>query len=669
MFQVSGLFKQYASLPNREFDVKAIVGKTTYLNDNIMEFDIGDSLIPSEDFTLGTVISSSLNISIRTIDTIPSNAMITPYVRLNGDSGYTEWIPLGSFYIDSRKYQNNVWVFSCFDKLILTQKAYVSMLAYPATMVDVMTEICTQLGLTLDPMVVINPSYTISSLPSGCTYRDVIGGIVAVHGASTKLGKDGNLKFIYYNVTGTLVTNVKASDYFTASETNPLKTYTKIMATYNQNGDMYVTGDLNATTDNTLSFYSPFITQAILNSIYNQIKGFYYMPFTMDWKGLPYLEVGDTIQVTMRDGTIFSSTILINKLSFKGGLKFTTSSPSLSANNSEFNFGGTIKQYVQSVADDISQSIMYYSNQNAITVNTTSQKPVYLSIAATKDTNLKLFISIYGQASVANLLTIEIQLDNGDIVFTPKQKTQPADNIIGIPLLIPQLKAGGHYIGVLLKTDTGTFTIPAQNLQVTVEGGSLQGGLSAEYPHAEVIQPVIWTDVKGKYTISETVNTSLQTPMSVPITQNISQPALPGNISLTTSASLYDLFEETNANIVYTGTWTVSTNALLSSNGTAKKTTVLNSTAKFNFTGTSLEIMGYQDSSGASNISINIDGVSYAISQYNSSIIYRIMQGVLGLVNKAHCCVITNLTSGAGLVIDAICLDTGCVLQPYQTGV
>ncbi len=668
MYSVSALFKQYAAQSDREYDVKVVIGKTTYASNCITQFDITDSLVPSDDFTIGSVIASSLNISVRTSDIISSNAIVFPYMRLNGPSGYTEWIFLGIFFVDSRSYQNNIWTFSCFDKLIITQQSYSSALMFPAKMTDVLNEISTNLEITIDASVVINPTYTISQLPTSCTYRDVISGIASAHGASVKLSI-GNLKFVYFTSTSP-VAKISATDYFTCSTTNPLKTYTKIAATFSQNGDMYIVGDASASADNTLSFNSPYMTQTMLSPLQGKLAGFGYMPFTMDWKGIPYLETGDTIQVTMKDGTVFFSTILINKLSFKGGLKYTTSAPSLSANKSEFSYSGAIKQYVQSVADDITQSIMYYSNVNAITVNTTSQEPVYLSIAATKDTNLKLFLSIYGQASVANLLTIEIQLDNGDIVFTPKQKTQLADNIIGIPLLIPQVKAGGHYIGVLLKTDTGTFTIPAQNLQVTIEGGSLQGGLSATYPHAEVNQEINWLDVTSGETINETVNASLQTPMGMPISQNISQPCLPGNVNSITNILMYDLFEETNANLVYTGTWTVLTNALYSSNGTAKKTTVANSTIKFNFTGTSLEILGYQDSSGAPNVSINIDGVSYTISQYNSSkTIYSIMQGVTGLVSNEHYCTITNFSDTKSLTIDAICVDAGCILKIYNTSI
>jgi phage minor structural protein len=140
-------------------------------------------------------------------------------------------------------------------------------------------------------------------------------------------------------------------------------------------------------------------------------------------------------------------------------------------------------------------AMMYYSNTNAVSISTTVIQPIYLGITAVNDTNLTCLISIYGVASVVNTLTINIQLDNNTISFVPKQKLQQGDNVIGIPLGIPQVQAGTHYIGINLSVDTGTFTIPAFNCQCMLDGRNLQGGLSAATPHAEVSETVNYVPI------------------------------------------------------------------------------------------------------------------------------------------------------------------------------
>lgn len=163
-----------------------------------------------------------------------------------------------------------------------------------------------------------------------------------------------------------------------------------------------------------------------------------------------------------------------------------------------------ISKMLQIVKDDLGNqvaqalsSMLYYANSSVLTVGSTSIQPIYLGVTAVSNTNLSFNLSLYCTASVVCTLTIQIMLDNKEIPFTPKQKLQQGDNVIGIPLGIPQVSSGAHYISVYLKTDTGTVTIPIYNLQCMVDGRNLQGGLSAEAPHAEVIFDVVYMDVKG----------------------------------------------------------------------------------------------------------------------------------------------------------------------------
>lgn len=391
-----------------------------------------------------------------------------------------------------------------------------------------------------------------------------------------------------------------------------------------------------------------------------------------NYKQLETVKVGDTVTLKHSDLNLNVKVPVIRVTSDKltgKNTKVQLGQPKKSRDDA-----AAINAALKTVKDDlgnqiakVATSMMYYANGAALTIGTTSQNPVYLGITAVDNTNLTCLISMYGIASVACTLTIQILLDNKAIPFTPKQKLQVGDNIIGIPLGIPQVGTGGHYLSVILSVDTGTFTIPIFNLQVMIDGRNLQGGLSSAPPHAEVIQPVVWIEVESSNIMKQVVILEVQLPINAPIIQPVIPQAQPGSINSSVHVTMYDLLEETNVNIAYGGTWTLPTNILYSANGTAKKTTVLNATAKFNFTGTSMVVMGYKDSYGSNNMNINIDGMNYVLSQYISSgNVYRIMEGVEGLVNKEHYCTITNLQDTKGLVIDGICIDQGCVLKTFN---
>lgn len=158
----------------------------------------------------------------------------------------------------------------------------------------------------------------------------------------------------------------------------------------------------------------------------------------------------------------------------------------------------TIDELGNKVAESLS-SMLYYANPAALTVGTTAIEPIYLGVTAVAATNLSMNFSLYCTASAACTITIQIQLDNKDIPFTPKHKLQQGDNVIGIPLGIPQVSKGAHYIAVFLKVDTGTLTIPMFNLQCMIDGRNLQGGLSAEPPHAECSEKQSFVNISGLY--------------------------------------------------------------------------------------------------------------------------------------------------------------------------
>lgn len=167
-----------------------------------------------------------------------------------------------------------------------------------------------------------------------------------------------------------------------------------------------------------------------------------------------------------------------------------------------------IKSATDELGNQVAQaltSMLYYGNPLELTVSTTEIQPMYLGVSTVSNTNLSLSVAISCVASAECTLTIKIELDNVEIPFKPKQKLQQGDNVIGIPLGIPQVSAGAHYVGVYLKTDTGTVKIPIYNMQCMIDGRNLQGGLSSELPHAEAKQEIEFVRVDKASIIENTV--------------------------------------------------------------------------------------------------------------------------------------------------------------------
>lgn len=381
MYPISKFFADYLRKREREFVVKAEVNGVEYKSGVLIDFSIENSLSLSDELELGTAIPSKLTIRFRTREHFPPNAKIVPYLSLSTAGltwqeatypwqdaafswlgGSTDWMPMGEFYIDKRTEDRGVWTYTCYDKLVFADVPYISQLNYPATMKAVWDEICNRLGFKYDSSVQINSSYRIQAGPAGYSCRQVLGYIASANNACIYIDKTGILKFRKIAKSNTPVFEMLEGDYIRAKQTNPLKTYTRVVVEYNtEDGLFYEAG--SGDENHTLYIENPFATQAITNAILAQINGFSYVPVSMPARGFPQLEQGDIItfervdstpwietvtswqdtQVPW-DGNIKYQTIILHQVfNYKGGLSMQIEAPSVSEQQSEFKVDGTLE--------------------------------------------------------------------------------------------------------------------------------------------------------------------------------------------------------------------------------------------------------------------------------------------------------------------------------------
>ncbi|MCQ4922183.1 phage tail protein [Tissierella carlieri] len=145
-------------------------------------------------------------------------------------------------------------------------------------------------------------------------------------------------------------------------------------------------------------------------------------------------------------------------------------------------------------------SMIIKKNTEIINVTTTNYAAMVFGVTAKADTNLNCNITITGRASEDCSIKILFSLDGVYYDFKPIQKLARGDNVIGLPLPMPQVTAGDHTFMVELEVTNGSFVIEKGNLQVTIEGRDLEGGLSASIPRAEVIYSFLYNLFYIKFT-------------------------------------------------------------------------------------------------------------------------------------------------------------------------
>jgi hypothetical protein len=108
----------------------------------------------------------------------------------------------------------------------------------------------------------------------------------------------------------------------------------------------------------------------ILDDVYNTLNGFEYIPYELDYKCFPNLEIGDVVTIEQSVGSSWLETtktwgnadfawnhdiisfnviVLYNKITYKGGLRSTLKADSESQQTSEFKVKGSLRQYIENI--------------------------------------------------------------------------------------------------------------------------------------------------------------------------------------------------------------------------------------------------------------------------------------------------------------------------------
>lgn len=399
MYPISNLFADRLQRYDRELVAMVDVAGVEYGRANIVDFSIENALTSSEAFEIGTAIQSKLTITLRLKEAVPANARMRPYLALSmagmtwrdaestwaetdviWAGGSTSWLPMGEFFVDSRQKVNDVWTFTCYDKLVFADVPYVSALSYPATQQAVWNEICSSLGYAYDSSVVINPGYMIQIAPTGYTKRQMLGYIAGANAASVFAGKDGVLRFKRFSASAAPVMELDTGDYIRVLQTNPVKTYTRVVVTYNTDDDLaYEAG--SGDDAHTLYLTNPFVTQAQVNALYVALNGLSYLPLEMDTRGYPQMDQGDLISYSHYESATwleqvtdwadtdlpwngirqYATLILRQTFSYKGGLTQKITSPSESDQASEFAIDGSLTSQVNALNKTaVKEGKLYY---------------------------------------------------------------------------------------------------------------------------------------------------------------------------------------------------------------------------------------------------------------------------------------------------------------------
>ena len=343
MYNTSQNYKNYIKEPSRMFESKIILGSRTLNNDDVIQLKT-ELQQPSNGFTLGSCISKSLELTLNNDGGAYASVGIVN-VSLGLKMGeLIEYIPQGIFNIDKVEKTDYTVKVTAYDNMIKFETAYSEKYDNP-TLKQVIQQLQDITGVEFDSSVTI-PSYTLNKL-SGYTCREILGYVASLMGGNAYITREGKLTIVTPVEVDYTVTSNNYWDYDLEDNTYKIGMLTcqnKLKNDAVDESDDYEAIEEKNTisagslgSDNMeLTFVNPWMTETILNTVYNKLKSFSFLGYSMKWQGDLSLDVGNIINVIDKHGVTRKAFMFSDKINYNGGLTQETGAKGQTKSSNQF---------------------------------------------------------------------------------------------------------------------------------------------------------------------------------------------------------------------------------------------------------------------------------------------------------------------------------------------
>ncbi|WP_111930364.1 hypothetical protein [Clostridium tertium] len=308
-----------------------------------MDIIIDGNIQPSDGFMIGATTSQILDLTLLNKgDMVYGTSTIKVEIGLK--IGNTiEYIPMGIYNIDDIEKTDYTIKITAFDNMMKFERNFTTTLGDTLTLQQVASELTRITGVQFTGNL---PAYTVKKL-EGFSCREVLGYVASVCGGNAIITRDGKFTIVTPKDNSY---SIGTSNYF---EYKREETKYKIGKISCQAGEEVLSkGSLGADSME-LEFENPWVTNSILQDIYNKLNGFEYLGYSMKWQGDPSIDVGDIVTITDKKGVVRKHPILSQKFTYTGGLTSEISAKGENKNKNEFSGSGPSAKKVERVVMEL----------------------------------------------------------------------------------------------------------------------------------------------------------------------------------------------------------------------------------------------------------------------------------------------------------------------------
>lgn len=211
MYTTSATWNRLIAAQSHWFETSVAFGSTSaangYKGNVLFSVSAEYRAFSEEQPTIGGCLSAELKVKMLAPSaSIPRMSKVRPYVRVTDGTDYSEWIPQGVFFIDTRETTHNddgldVLTINAYDPMLKTEADYPSTThSWPYSDINVVREIARTIGVGVDSRTValMTRGYQIG-LPAGYSMRETLSNIASMYGGNWICNYDGDLLLVPVN--------------------------------------------------------------------------------------------------------------------------------------------------------------------------------------------------------------------------------------------------------------------------------------------------------------------------------------------------------------------------------------------------------------------------------------------------------------------------------------
>ena len=279
--------------PNHVGELLITIDGTQYTGEDIVSCEIERDLLENT-VEVGNATAAVLTLEINQKGTIAKRAKVVVQYRLVLDDAKTDYIPQGTYWINTREASGRYLKLTCYDAMLMGQQNYLSDTTaddWPKQESDCVAEIAQRIGVELDSRSSIGTgdNHTVS-MPVGRTMRDVLQQIGAANGGNWCITPAGKLHLVPLAGTGDSLPEVSG-----APDCGAAQSITGVRVVRNSADTPLLSGDETGTV---LEVENENGTQDLADELAQKLKGMNYAPYTCDQRHIdPVAEAGDKITI------------------------------------------------------------------------------------------------------------------------------------------------------------------------------------------------------------------------------------------------------------------------------------------------------------------------------------------------------------------------------------